>query len=168
MLGSKRIRTTSYHPCANWMVERFHCTLKAAFKAQTDALQATQPRSQTRPHHLPEALQQCTHVFVRHDVVQKPLQAPYDGPFKIISRQDKHFTLNVKGKPQTISLDRLKPAHLETDILLAPPPTSVTPPQPSQASDMSTTPPDTQKLEVQQRTTRSGLYVHFPSRYGFD
>eukprot|EP00794_Sanderia_malayensis_P013556 gene13556-biopygen10821 len=37
MLGSKRICTTSYHPCANGMVERFHRTLKAAFKAQTDA-----------------------------------------------------------------------------------------------------------------------------------
>eukprot|EP00794_Sanderia_malayensis_P015573 gene15573-biopygen13284 len=234
MLGSKRIRTTSYHPCANGMVERFHRTLKAAFKAQTDAtnwveslplillhlrttlkadlnctsaelvfgstlrlpaefvtsqidladldptiyvdrlraamrqLQATQPRSQTRPHHLPEALQECTHVFVHHDAVRKPLQAPYDGPFQVISRQDKHFTLNVKGKPQTISLDRLKPAHLEPDLLLAPPQTSVTPPQSSQASDLSTAQPDTEQLAVQPRTTRSGRHVHFPSRYRFD
>eukprot|EP00794_Sanderia_malayensis_P013557 gene13557-biopygen10822 len=130
-------------------------------------LQATQPRSQTRPHHLPEALQQCTHVFVRHDAVRKPLQAPYDGPFKVISRQDKHFTLDVKDKPQTISLDRLKPAHLEPDILLAPPQTSVTRPQSSPASDISTTPQDTQPLASQPRTTRSGRHVHFPSRYGF-
>eukprot|EP00794_Sanderia_malayensis_P012348 gene12348-biopygen9846 len=39
-------------------------------RAAMRQLQAT-PRSQTRPYHLPEALQQCTHVFVRHDAVRK-------------------------------------------------------------------------------------------------
>ena len=34
LLGTKRSRTTSYHPQANGMVERFHCQLKAALKAQ--------------------------------------------------------------------------------------------------------------------------------------
>nr|XP_027214361.1 uncharacterized protein LOC113807320 [Penaeus vannamei] len=29
-LGSKIIRTTPYHPCANGMVERFHCYMKQA------------------------------------------------------------------------------------------------------------------------------------------
>lgn len=34
LLGSKRARTTSYHPQSNGMVERFHRQLKAALKAQ--------------------------------------------------------------------------------------------------------------------------------------
>ena len=34
LLGTKRSRTTSYHPQANGMVERFHRQLKAALKAQ--------------------------------------------------------------------------------------------------------------------------------------
>ncbi len=44
LLGSKRIRTTSYHPIANGLIERFHRQLKAALKAYpnpdhwTDAL----------------------------------------------------------------------------------------------------------------------------------
>ena len=36
LLGTKRIRTTAYHPCANGLVERFHRQLKAALKAMRD------------------------------------------------------------------------------------------------------------------------------------
>ena len=34
LLGSKRIRTTAYHPAANGLVEWFHRQLKVALKAQ--------------------------------------------------------------------------------------------------------------------------------------
>ena len=37
-LSSTRIRTTSYHPCANSLVERFHRQLKAALYAQANPL----------------------------------------------------------------------------------------------------------------------------------
>ena len=33
LLGTKHIRTTTYHPCANGLVERFHQQLKVALKA---------------------------------------------------------------------------------------------------------------------------------------
>ena len=36
LLGTKRIRTTAYHPCANGLVEHFHRQLKAALKAVQD------------------------------------------------------------------------------------------------------------------------------------
>ena len=36
LLGSKRIHTTSYHPIANGLVERFHRQLKASLKSQPD------------------------------------------------------------------------------------------------------------------------------------
>ena len=36
LLGSKRARTTSYHPQANGMVERFHRQLNAALRALHD------------------------------------------------------------------------------------------------------------------------------------
>eukprot|EP00794_Sanderia_malayensis_P007659 gene7659-biopygen6241 len=192
LLGVKHIHTTSYHPSANGMVERFHRQLKASVKAQPDpsmwseilpvillsirstfkpALDATPAqlvygttlrlpgqfftpttitdldpdvysqrlqfameklrpvsrRPQATSSHLPQDLATCTHVFVRPDAVRKPLQQPYDGPLKILRRNDKDFTLEIKSKPQTISLDCLKPAHGDTDITDTPNSTPVLP-----------------------------------------
>ncbi|PIK34627.1 hypothetical protein BSL78_28546 [Apostichopus japonicus] len=36
LLGSKRIRTTAYHPAANGLVERFHRHLKSSLKARNN------------------------------------------------------------------------------------------------------------------------------------
>ena len=59
-------------------------------------------RSTNRHSHIPDGLASATHVFVRHDAVRKPLQPPYDGPFRIIKRTDKrtdkHFTLDLNGR----------------------------------------------------------------------
>lgn len=55
----------------------------------------------------------CSHVFVRIDSTKKPLQAPYDGPFKVLERSDKVFKILIKDRSVTISIERLKPAHME-------------------------------------------------------
>jgi len=36
LIGTRRIRTTAYHPIANRLVERFHRQLKSALKCLTD------------------------------------------------------------------------------------------------------------------------------------
>ena len=41
LIGSKRIRTTSYHPSANGFIERLHRQLKAALKSQLNPTQWT-------------------------------------------------------------------------------------------------------------------------------
>ena len=33
----------------------------------------------------------CSFVFIRHGAVKKPLQPPYDGPFKVLQWTNKHF-----------------------------------------------------------------------------
>lgn len=60
-------------------------------------------------------LESCTHVFIRNDTVRKPLQQPYAGPYRVIKRTDKLFTLDVNGRTKTISIDRLKPAFMFND-----------------------------------------------------
>ncbi|KER23405.1 hypothetical protein T265_08729 [Opisthorchis viverrini] len=65
--------------------------------------------------------------------VKRPLQYPYDGPFKVISRKDKYFVIERNGKPDSVSIDRLKVAFID-DESHSDPPTVVTPPTSSQTS----------------------------------
>ena len=39
-----------------------------------------------------------------------PLDRPYDGPFRIIKKEEKFFVVKTGSKEQTVSVDRLKPA----------------------------------------------------------
>ncbi|GFW14502.1 pol polyprotein [Trichonephila clavipes] len=66
------------------------------------------------------ALKDCSHVFIRNDTVKKPLHALYNGPFKILHRTDKTFKVEINGRKSTISIDRVKPAFLESDPVQPP------------------------------------------------
>ena len=231
LLGTKHIHTTSYHPIANGLVERFHRQLKGALKAHqcpghwadtlplvllgirtaikedisctaaellygttlrlpggfflpsTDtadpvvyvarlkatmqAIRATPPRAASRGHtHISPDLATSSHVFVRHDAVRRPLQSPYDGPFRVLARTAKHYTLDLNGRRDSVSIDRLKPAYLDCPPTSSPPtPPPQTPPLPK-SPQTSPTPQHSRTLDSPApiRTTRSGRRVHWPSR----
>lgn len=57
-------------------------------------------------------LSTCSHVFVRNDTVRSPLIAPYDGPYRVIERNNKYFKIELPLRASNISIDRLKPAHI--------------------------------------------------------
>jgi len=69
--------------------------------------------SQQRKTHITKDLHTCPFVFMRNDAVKRPLQPPYDGPFKVLQRTDKHYTVDINGKEKVVSLDRLKSAYMD-------------------------------------------------------
>ena len=81
--------------------------------------------------YMPTDLQQARFVFVRRDAHKPPLQPPYDGPFPVVSRHTKHFHLDIGGRQDKVSIDRLKPALLDhkTEIAVATRPKRGRPPK---------------------------------------
>lgn len=65
----------------------------------------------------------CSHVFIRNDTVKKSLQPPYNGPYRVISRTDKIFNIDVNGSLKAISIDRLKPAFMFNENIIEDPKT---------------------------------------------
>jgi transposase InsO family protein len=113
-------------------------------------------RATSRASHVPTGLQTCTHVFIRRDAVRQPLQPPYDGPYLVISRSTKHFKIDLGNRTDNISIDRLKPAHLDLEPTVLPSTT-----QPALPVNQQPVVPH----EPPVRRTRSGRRVHFPDRY---
>ena len=65
-------------------------------------------------------IETCTHVFLRRIAIAPPLTAPYDGPYKVVARSGRVMKILMKGKVETVSLDRVKPAHLECEPTTGP------------------------------------------------
>ena len=62
---------------------------------------------------IPKDLQQCSHIWLRTDRVRQPLEAPYSGPFKVLQRYEKYFTLEINnGRKTNVGIDHLKPAYV--------------------------------------------------------
>ncbi|GBM01667.1 hypothetical protein AVEN_271924-1 [Araneus ventricosus] len=75
----------------------------------------TTRRNSSRHIFVHKDLENCSHVFQRIDRVKKQLESPYEGPFPVIERKVKYFTINIKGKNVNVSLDRLKLAYILAD-----------------------------------------------------
>lgn len=231
MFGAERLRTTSYHPQANGMVERFHRHLKAAITCHPESnwLQAlplvllglrnvyredltTSPAelvygeplrlpgtllsSPQEPHHFEDPadfivrlrrqvsrlrpvsasrhstvqpfifqdLSSCTHVFLRDDSVRHSLQPPYTGPYLVLNRDEKTFTIRINGKDSKVSIDRVKPAYISSDdhTQLKPITKTLSTPTPiPMPPDPNITANETNEATNRYYTTRYGRQVKF-------
>ena len=195
LLGTELHQTTSYHPQANGMVERFHRYLKAALRARLngpnwvdelpwvllglrtapkedlqtfaaemvygapllvpgdfvcpsddpvaaaellrklrDEIAKLRPtpasRHGTAVSHVPNNIINADYVFIRYDAHRGPLHRIYDGPYRVIEHTDKTFVLDIGGRLETVSIDRLKCAHADpaSPIMPAQPPRRGRPP----------------------------------------
>ena len=179
LTGFCKLRTTSYHPQSNGVIERFHRTMKAAIMARGEewlialptvllglrcipnasgyspyfALTGINPLipnimtnaqtsrdfgsflskfqnemrkfdyapfpvtfKPTNASFIPAELKECTHVWLRIDRVRRPLESPYTGPFKVIHRDSKTFTIEIGNSTEVVSISRVKPVRSNTDV----------------------------------------------------
>lgn len=98
-------------PDSEIMPDQFVDRLRTKFRE----LRPTSTRVNQKDVYVPKDLQSSNFVFVRVDKVRRPLTAPYEGPFPVVKRLRKAFVIERKGKNETISIDRLKPAFIEAD-----------------------------------------------------
>ncbi|XP_053593875.1 uncharacterized protein LOC103575376 [Microplitis demolitor] len=124
MNGIKYLLTTPYHSQANGLVERLHRQLKSALlchkESWYDALPAVLEGLRASWKHDIQTttncisvrnLSTCSPVLVRNDQVGPSFEAPYEDPYRVITRHDKYFIVDFRGRQIAIPVDRLKPAY---------------------------------------------------------
>lgn len=83
-----------------------------------DALRPTNTANHSKTQvFIHKDLSTSSHVFVRQDLVRKPLEQPYKGPYQVLKRTDKFFTLQIGNKPQNVTIERLKPCFFLSEEL---------------------------------------------------
>lgn len=133
-------------------------------KSQMANLRAVNTRRNSFPGRIPNDLNTCTHAFVRCDAVKQPLQPPYSGPFKILSRSEKFYTLELPGRQDTVCIDRLKPAYLDDDDEPSGTSNRMPTSQPSPVVPSFPSAPPSVSVDSHP-TTRNGRRVQLPVRF---
>lgn len=122
-------------------------------------------REQNTLVYVPRDLQLSSHVFVRTDAVRHSLQTPYTGPYRVLRRTEKTFIIDRSGRQEVVSIDRLKPAHMEpapeTEQMPNPVPLRSTTP----IGDSPPNPLPLAPSPVPVRTDRRGRAVRQPARF---
>jgi hypothetical protein len=70
---------------------------------------------------VPAALLAAKYVYVRRDGHKPPLSPLYEGPFAVLRSGDKHYEIQMGGRKETVSIDRLKPHLGDAAIMPAEP-----------------------------------------------
>ena len=118
-----------------------------------------------RQFKVPTSLSSAKFVFIRRET-KKPLETPYTGPYEVLTRQDKYYTLQVGPRKEKVSVDRLKPAVVDdkVPVQVAQPPKRGRPQgktkQNQSLQDLQAKQPEEESLPIQP------TYAEVTSRYG--
>ncbi len=91
---------------ASHFLQRLHTHVRSLVPTATSQHRVV-PFSVTRN------LQLAKFVFICRDAHRTPLQRPYEGPFKVVCPDSKTFKVDIGGRTETISIDRIKPAYTD-------------------------------------------------------
>ena len=68
-----------------------------------------------QPSELPAELMSAQKVFLRRDGHHGPLDAVWDGPYRVLQRSHHVFWLQMGARQDTVSVHCLKAAHVAAD-----------------------------------------------------
>ena len=96
---------------------------------------------------------------MKHDEAKSTFDRPYCGPFKVLHKHDKYFTLDLGTRMDNVAIHRLKAAHfLEHDINDKP--SSTTRPTPHVHYPRPSTPLPLTSLRSHMTNSRRPYYEH--------
>ena len=94
--------------------------LTQLFPCLWDKMQGLKPVPASRhgvtKESVPPDLIKAIHVFIQHDAHCLPLQRPYDDPYRVLTPRNKTFTMQASSREKMISVNRLKPMHVDQDV----------------------------------------------------
>jgi len=128
----------------------------------TEALRSVTHHT-TRRSHVPHRLENCSRVFLEISRITPPLTKPYVGPYPVLNRQEKCYTIQINSKPVTVSIDRLKPCILPCNLESEKPSIRITPTQSYPKTETST--PVETNSPSHLYTTRSGRKIKPVARF---
>ncbi|MPC86667.1 hypothetical protein E2C01_081503 [Portunus trituberculatus] len=111
----------------------------------------------TQPY-VPPDLYTCPKAWMRVDPLRRSLKAPYVGPYEVVRREPKFFILKLPHGTTSVSIDRLKPAHIPLPTVSD---ADVLPTEGATASPARAPIPLPPYPDVPSQTTRSGRVVRF-------
>ena len=87
----------------------------ANLRLEVSRLQPKQTSAHRQPLvHIPEDLDNATHVFVRRGGVHHPLTLPYEGPYQVHSKTNTGIKIHLPGRGvEEVALARVRPAFLD-------------------------------------------------------
>ena len=129
------------------------------FRAYFGKLPPMHPREQTIKSLVSKDIFSWTHIFLRKDAVKAPLTQPYTGPYHVLLCTEKLFTLDISGKKETVSIDRVKRTFLNINTQEPHIPTTYTHEHTLTPLEGNTTSEDNYVT-----TTRSGRQVYWPKK----
>ena len=68
---------------------------------------------------LPDALRAAWHVYVRRGQVAPPLTPLYQGPYLVVEKGPKFYKIDLGGREDVVSVDRLKPHRGRAEVTAA-------------------------------------------------
>ena len=110
VLGSQLVLPGQFLDAPDWPLQDLS-RVRQQTAAASGGLPTRPLRGEQLVSYCPPQLFKAQLVYIRVGASKPPLQPLYEGPYRVIRAGQKVFVVDIGGRPQSVTVDRLKP-HL--------------------------------------------------------